>query len=272
MSDEKPKRKPKRFPGMKKQPKYGNPHKNKKKYGPFSKEMKIKPGLSVYQKRTMKEFMEVRPGETLDQWRRRTAKRRVLTDEELKDRSHTHPLKIRKRSRERNAIENKNKYLVVRSVEREFDFMRYYGIVCNYYAIKHSIRKEDIEVGLYFFSNIPFTRGRFENALVLMTGNNQAKLARFINEGLIEEVLHKTISPFTKKEKYSKSNYFRLTKPFVRILTEMYRVLGKMNGIVTYKQPISGLPEEVKKIIMEMNEEIQDIMTSRKPQQSIKNQ
>lgn len=270
MEDEKPKKNTKRYPGMKKQPKFKKTGPKKKTYGPFSKEMKIKPGMSDYQKRTMKKFLEVKPGETLEQWRRRTAIRRVKDEAEISELSHKHPLKVLMRSRERNSIETKNRYFIVQPVEREFDFMRYYGIVCNYYAIKHNIRKEDLEVGFYFYTNIPFTRTRFENALVLMTGNNQGKLARFLREELIEEVKHKVINPRTKKVKYEKTDLFRLTKHFVDKLTYMYRTLGKMNGINLKRNPAASLPPELKQIIQDMNEEVQDILTGRKPQEPIK--
>ena len=51
------------FSGMKKKVKRG-PAKKKKRYGPFSKCMKVKPGMSAYQKKTMVKFMQVRDGET----------------------------------------------------------------------------------------------------------------------------------------------------------------------------------------------------------------
>lgn len=270
MADEKPKRKPKLYPGMKKQPKFGRKP-VKKTYGPFSKAMKIKPGMSDYQKRTMKKFMEVKPGETIEQWKKRTERRRVKDIDEIKELSIMHPLRILQRSRERNVNSSKNKFIIVQNVEREFDFMRYYGIVCNYHAIKYGMRKEDIELGFYFYTNIPFTKDRFDNAAVLMTGGNNGTLNRFIKEGLLEQLTNKVVT-FRGIVKYQKTDLFRLTRPFVDRLTTIYRVLGKMNGIVTYKPPAIGLPPELKEIIMEMNEEIQDIITGRKPQDLIKPQ
>lgn len=268
MDDEKPKKKPKRFPGMKKQTKLG-PKPKKKVYGPFSKSMKIKPGMSDYQKRTMVEFMKVRPGETLAQWRLRTAYRRIKDADEINELSSSHKLRIMQRSRERNVQKNKNKYIKVQPVEREFDFMRYYGIVINYYAIKYGVRKEDLEVGFYFYSNIPFTKVRFDNALVLMTGTNQGKLNRFLKEGLIEELKHRIVNQLGNN-KYEKTDLFRLTKSFVDRLTYIYRTLGKMNGIQLAQPIFTGLSPEIKQIIADMNDEVQDILTGRKPQDLIK--
>lgn len=269
MDEKKPKkRKPKLYPGMKKQPRFG-PKPKKKVYGPFSLSMKIKPGMSDHQKRTMIKFMEVRPGETLEQWRRRTATRRVKDIDEIDELSRTHKLKVLQRSRERNAIASKNKYIKVQPVEREFDFMRYYGIVINFYAIKYGIRKEDLEVGFYFYSNIPFTKDRFDNALVLMTGSNKQKLYRFIKEGLVQEVTQLITTPRGLR-KYEKTDMFKLTKDFVSRLTFIYRTLGKMNAIVLSQPTLTGLAPEVKQIIADMNDEIQDIQTGRKPQDLIK--
>jgi len=255
----------KRFPGMKKQPVMGRPKEPKKKYGPFSLAGKIKPGMSDYQKRTMVEFMKVREGETIAQWEKRTSRRRVKEVDEVKELALMHPLRVLQRSRERNVIASKNKFIVVQPVVREFDFMRYYGIVINYYSIKHGIRKEDLEVGFYFYSNIPFTRERFENAMVLMTGNKNGKLNRFLKDGMLEEII-KVKKTHNAPDKETRTYLYRLTKSYVNILTNIYRRLGKMNTLRLTQPIFTPLTAEEKQIIMDMNDEIQDIQTGRKPQ------
>lgn len=255
----------KRFPGMKKQPVMGRPKEPKKKYGPFSLAGKIKPGMSDYQKRTMVEFMKVREGETIAQWEKRTSRRRVKEVDEVKELSLTHPLRVLQRSRERNVIASKNKFIVVQPVVREFDFMRYYGIVINYYSIKHGIRKEDLEVGFYFYSNIPFTKDRFENAMVLMTGNKNGKLNRFLKDGMLEEII-KVKKTLNAPDKETRTYLYRLTKSYVNVLTNIYRMLGKMNTLRLTQPVFTPLTAEEKQIIMDMNDEVQDIQTGRKPQ------
>lgn len=270
MEEKNPNGKKRNYSGMKKKPKLGRPKEPKKKYGPFSVNAKIKPGMSTYQKRTMNEFMKVREGETLEQWKRRTEKRRVKEIDEIKELALMNPLRVLQRNRERNAIASKNKFIVVQPVEREFDFMRYYGIVINYYAIKYGISKENLEVGFYFYTNIPFTRDRFNNALILMTGSNTGKLAKFIKEGLLEEII-KTKKQFNAPDKYEKTYLYRLTKQFVFKLNCIYRTLGKMNGIrMDQNSILTPLPPEAKQMISDMNDEIQDILTGRKPQDLIK--
>ena len=260
----------KRFPGMKKQTKLGRPKEPKKKYGPFSLQGKIKPGMSEYQKRTMVEFMKVRDGETKEQWEKRTVRRRVKEVDEIKELSLMHPLRILQRSRERNVIASKNKFIVVQPVEREFDFMRYYGIVINYYSIKFGLRKEDLEIGFYFYSNIPFTRERFENTAVLITGRRNGKLNQFIKEGMLEEII-KVKKTLNGKDREVKTSLYRLNKYFVHVLTNIYRTLGKMNTIRMAQPVFTPLSEAERKIIKDMNDEIQDIQLGRKPQSKMEN-
>jgi hypothetical protein len=92
---------------------------------------------------------------------------------------------------------------------------------------------------------------------------------RFVRDGLGEEVLHKIVNPNTRKLKYKKTELFRLNNDFVKMLTQIYKTLGKMNGIRIAQPTLTGLPQ-VKQIITDMNDEIQDIQTGRKPQILIK--
>jgi hypothetical protein len=98
-----------------------------------------------------------------------------------------------------------------------------YGIVCNFYAIKHGIRKEDLEID-FTSTNIPFTKDRFDNAAILMTGNNLGKMYRFVKEVCVRKFC-KIVNPHTRKLKYEKTQLFRLTNEFVKILNNMYRTL-----------------------------------------------
>jgi predicted transcriptional regulator len=257
------------FSGMKKKVKKGRPKSPKKKYGDMSRYGKIKPGCSDYQKKTMESFMKVREGETKEQWQKRTRHRRVMEIDEIEEMRQYHPLRILKRQRDRISVKNKNKYIVVQPMVREFDFMRFYGIVINFYATKYGIRKHDLELGFYFYDNIPFTRNRIENACVLTTGTSANKVSNLIKEGLIEEVVH-TVKTYGAEDKYERTGLFRLTKVFVDRLTYIYRTLGKMNGIRLAQPTLTMLNPEIKKLIQEMNQEIMDIQMGNKPQDLIK--
>ena len=259
----------KMFPGMKKQPAVGRPKGYRKKYEPLTYKGKLKFSLSDYQKRTNSEFMKVREGETIEQWKKRTVHRRVRDVDEIKELALMNPLRVNLRSRERNAEQIRNKFIIVQPIEREFDFMRYYGIVINYYSIKYGIKVEDMQLGFYFFTNIPFTKDRFENAAVLHLGTMRKKLTEFLSKGYIEEVLNNQ-RHYGKENTHDKTHLFKLTKDFSKRLTFIYRTLGRMNGIRINQTTLTGLDPEVKQIIMDMNDEIQEIQTGRKPQDKIK--
>lgn len=259
----------KKWKGMKKQPKFGKPKQKRKPYGPFPIKSKIKPGMSEYQKQTMNKFMAVRDGETIEQWKKRTRTRRVKEIDEIEELAIRHPLRVIQRKRAKQSIVTKNKYIKVQPVQREFDFMRYYGIVINYFSIKYGIRKEDLEVGFYFYTNIPFIKDRFDNAMVLMTGTNSGKLNRWLKDGLLEEIIHNK-KQFNRPDKPERTFLYKLTNVFVDKLTNIYRVLGKMEGIRINRQSILlPLSPEEKQMIQFMNDEIMDIQTGRKPQELI---
>lgn len=262
MGEEKPK--PKRFSGMKKKP-YANPHNKKKKshYKPLTFRNRTRGGLSDLQKERLAEFLKVREGETVDEWKKRTKFNRIIDIDDVEGMRFTKRLRVTVVQKQVRDIENKNRYLRVRLMEREFDFMRYYGIVINYYSIKYGIRVEDFQLGFYFYSGVPFTKNRFDNAAVLHLGTSRLKLKQFIDKGFVEEM---TTTKLRYKESsiVEKTSMYRLTANFIDKLTYIYRTLGKMN-IIRMNQPvITALSPEEKQIIMDMNDEIMDIHTGRK--------
>lgn len=259
----------KRFPGMKHIVRSGPKKGAKKKvFQPVTYQGRLKYGLSDFQKRTNAEFMKVREGETIDQWKKRTRCRRVKEVDEIKELALMNPLRVMLRSRERNTVESRNKFILVQPVVREFEFMKYYGIVINYYSIKYGIRVEDMQLGFYFYTNIPFTKDRFENAAVLHLGTSKGKLNYFINNGYLEEVFNLQ-KHYNKEDTKEKTYLYKLTKEFVKQLTNIYRTLGKMNKIRLTQPIFTGLSGEIKELIMEMNAEIQEIQTGGKPQEKL---
>jgi hypothetical protein len=258
-----------RYPGMKSKGKGpGQPKKKPVKYSdlkPF--EGKPKANLTQRQLNTFNEFIKVKEGETQEQWEKRTRRRRLITEKEITQLSKTHKLQIHLSKRAKSAAEIRNNVLRIRPVVRDFDFMKYYGIVINFYSIKYGIRKDDLEVGFYFYEGIPFTRERFDNACILNSGVMLGKFMRFKKSNYIAEII-KTDKRLDKPDKKSKTGLFQLSKAFANKLTYIYRVLGKMNGIRMYHQKeITPLNEELREIIYEMNLEIMEIQTGKKPQE-----
>lgn len=257
-----------RYPGMKKKGKSSGPVKKPPvKYRdlkPF--EGKPKANLTQGQLKSFNEFIKVKEGETQEQWEKRTRSRRVITEKEITQLSSTHKLQIRAVKKSKKAVEYQNSVLSVRPIIRDFDFMKYYGIVVNFYSIKYGIRKDDIEVGFYFYDGVPFTRDRFENACILNSGVMTGKFLRFKKNKYITEKI-KTDKRFNLPDKKTNTGLYSLDKNFAVKLTYIYKVLGKMNGIRLYGQTaITPLNEELRQMIYDMNLEIMEIQTGQKPQ------
>ena len=73
------------------------------------------------------------------------------------------------------------------------------------------------------------------------------------------------------KDREVKTSLYRLNKYFVHVLTNIYRTLGKMNTIRMAQPVFTPLSEAERKIIKDMNDEIQDIQLGRKPQSKMEN-
>ena len=256
----------KKFPGMKKKVYKGSAKVAPVKYRdliPF--EGKPKANLTQFQLKKFNERLKLRDGETREQWEKRTARWRVQSEEEIKRLPATNKLSVVMRRTQKKSIESQNKYLIAKRIPREFDFMKYYATVANFYSIKYGLRKDDMEVGFFFFDNIPFTRERFENACVLGTGTASGKFSRFLKSGYILPVMHRTLKlgqPYKSKA----TDLYHFNKGFINKLTMIYRVLGKMNTIRMYhEKTITPLNDELREMIYEMNMEILEIQKGKKP-------
>ena len=258
-----------KYPGMKKKFKLSGPDKKPPvKYSdlkPF--EGKPKANLSQNQLKTFNERIKVREGETIEQWKKRTRSLRVIEEDEIPELPKNHELRIKYRKRAKSNVECRNKVLTIMPAIRDFDFMKYYGIVINFYTIKYGIRKDDLEVGFYFYDGVPFTRERFENTCILNSGSMTGKFVRFKKNKYIEEVI-KTEKRYNLTDKKTNTGLYKLNKSFSNKLTYIYKVLGKMNGIRLYNQKaIAPLNDELRQIFYEMNLEIMEIQTGKKPQE-----
>jgi hypothetical protein len=108
------------FSGMK-EPHRGDTRKN----GPSLKAWKLNLECLITKKKTMFKFLQVREGETQNSGERTVT--RSKGNRWNKELAIMHPLRIKQRKRE-SAISTKNKYIIVQPTERDFDFMRYYGM------------------------------------------------------------------------------------------------------------------------------------------------
>jgi len=264
MEGDKPKKR--RLSGMKKNP-YAKKKKQKRTYKAKVYKGRIIMGVNQTQRERLNEFLKVREGETLEQWKKRTTMNRVSDVDEAEELRLTKKLLVYHHKKDKAKYEQDNKYIRVQKIPIYFDFMRYYGVVVNYFSVKYGVRIEDYQMGFYFYSNIPFTRERFEHDAVLHFGTKRGKMSHFISNGYLEEII-KRVKRYKEEDEYERTSLYRLTSTFTRKLTEIYGVLGKMNTIRTDQHPFINLSPEIQQILTDLNDEITDIQTGRKPQSS----
>lgn len=265
--EEKPKKKFS-FPGMKKKPKFGQPRKPPMKYRdlkPF--DGKPKPGLSQHQLKTFDKFMARKPGETKEQWDKRTRSRRVIREDEIDTLPKNSRLRVQKIKKIQKEIEYKNRCVVSTTVDKDFDFLKYYGIIMRFFSIKYDIKKVDLEVGFYFYENLPFTKERFENICVMVTGCSTGKFNYFRRMGYVKEIVKQQKT--RTKTVDLKTNLFKLSRGFVHQITEVYSILGRMKELRMGQKTVTPYAQELRDVLFEMNEEIMDIQLGRKNSESI---
>ncbi len=257
------------YPGMKKKPKFGPDKDKPKKYRdmlPF--EGRPRPNLTPWQITTFNSFIKPKSGETEEEWKKRTRCRRILSDEEIEASSANNKFRIRKKKATKHALELANKIHDDQSEIRDFEFMKYYGIVINFYAIKYGIRKDDLELGFYFYENTPFLREKFENACVLSSGYISGKFKRFLDNGYLVPMFK--IDKTLKRQTRNKTGLYKLSKNFARQLTIIYKVLAKVNPLRVHRQKeMNMLDDDVKQLFIDMNQEMMEIKMGKKPQEKL---
>lgn len=267
-----------KYRGMKIKPKVGYPvgkyktnHWAKGKIDKGDFEGKVRKNLSVLQKRNLAEFLKVREGETKEQWEKRTRRRRIIPESEMSRLCNKNPIKINFRKRKKKLRGYLNKLIVMDILETEYDYLRFYGIVLNYYSILHHLPKHYFEIGLYFNNNMPFDRERFENVVILNTGNCESDFNCFLRHKLIVNVF-RTEKNIKGNLKHFKTGLYRLSPAFIIVLKSMYRTLARLKPLATLnKSFLTPLPKETVQIIHEMNDEINAILKREKEPILIKN-
>lgn len=252
----------KMFPGMKKVPLgYVIATKNRKTT------IKVKSATRI------QKLKKVRKGESLQAWERRVRAYNIVTEEEiarkLNAKKYVYKAEIRDKDYQRRCRNQKNKVVKVYFNDKQYDFLKYYSIVINFYARKHAIKITDLEIAFAFYNNKIINIDRFNNMCIMSYGNPSATWKRFKKEGYIIEVTNKL--QFEKREdKEVKTGVYKLSLSMTKIITCIYEVLAKLNTIK--KRQYEGMySKEVEVELIKMNEDIQDYLSMIKPQDIIKN-
>lgn len=155
------------------------------------------------------------------------------------------------------AVDNKKKYRPMKRkyqkrtidrktilVDREFDILKYYGIVKRYFAIVNGLTFDEIEMMMYFYSEPIFTKKEFDIYCKACMGRGK-QLHRFLELGLVEAM------PGNDKIKTSTKKLYRLTKKANLKVSDIYKKLLMINefedrhfeGVAKHYE--SGLKNEI---------------------------
>lgn len=107
-------------------------------------------------------------------------------------------------------------------VDREFDLLKYYGIVKRYFAIVNGLTFDEIEMMLYFHSEPIFTKKEFDIYCKACLGTKK-QLHRFLELGLVEAM------PGNDKIKVNTKKLYRLTKKANIKVSDIYKKLLMIN-------------------------------------------
>ncbi len=216
------------------------------------------------------EMKKVRPNETIATWERRVRKYNIATEEEIQRKLDAKKYKyitvVRSKEVLRKFHKTKNQTIRVEFYEKEHDFLKYYGIILNYYSVKYGIRKTDLEISFSFYNKIVDV-DRFNNICVLNNGNSNGILARFKKNGYLTELLNHQV--FEKKEsKTVATNTYKLSLSMTKLITNIYEKIAKLNTLKKHQYKGMFTPE-CEKEILEMNAEINDYLTRNKLQENV---
>ena len=231
--------------------------------------VKPKPGMSQYQLKNFNKFMQVREGETHEQWQKRTRRYRIVEEEEAKGLGPQNKHKMYFRKKEKKRRLKNNIWHRDQSKLRDHTWLKYYGIVLNFFAIKHNIRKDFIELFMYFYENDPFTRAKLENAAVLICGSSKDVFKTLTHLGHVYPIIKYEVN--SKNEEVPvELGLYKLNNPTIKMITLIYKILAKERAVSLHPQPaLSILSKDEKAIFMEMNQEINEIITGKKPTEEI---
>ena len=103
------------------------------------------------------QMKKVRPYESIEAWGRRVRKYNLVSEAEIQKKinsnKYVYKAQVRTKEDQRKYRKQKNRTIKVNFNEKEHDFLKYYGIILNYYSLKYGIRKVDLEVCFAFYNN-----------------------------------------------------------------------------------------------------------------------
>lgn len=227
--------------------------------------------ISKKQAKQRIERKKVRPHESIEAWGNRMRKYNLVSEAEIQkkinSKKNIYKAEVRTKEDQRKYRKQKNRTIKVIFNEKEHNFLKYYGIILNYYSLKYGIRKVDLEICFAFYNNKIIYVDRFNNICILNNGNSTGMLSRFKKNGYISELINKQEFE-TKYSREVKTNVYKLSLSMTKLITNFYEKVTKLNTL--NKHQYKGMySAECEKEIMAMNDEINDYLELNKRQINI---
>lgn len=227
--------------------------------------------LSNQQKERNARMRKVKEGESLKAWENRVRGKKLLSEEQIERFLKTKKVSIwsRKENKVKRAkqIKEANR-LEVEVFERHFNFMKYSGVVINFYTTKFGISRLDLEVLFLLNDNAVFNVDRFNNACILIANTSNGYFKRFKAEGYITPIQGYRTDAKGIKTEYT-TNLFKVSRKCNRLISDIYVYLAKLNKFKTKQPELKLCPKETLVFLEEMNREIEAYLVGDKKQQSI---
>ena len=214
---------------------------------------------NTYQSETMEEFLKVRQGETLEQWKKRTERRRLVG--QVKD-SKISIAKNGKMEIKKDVLTGMDKEIQIKILarfrERPFDYLKNYAYIMRWASTRYNVFKDDIEILFVLYDEGPFTRSEFDRICIRL-GTVRGVFSRFIKKGYISQY-----SLVTKDNEVKQFDYYQLTSEVLRMLKATYEAISKVNKMTLtirssaeYKR--NAPPKALEEYLTQLNNEVDQV-------------
>lgn len=212
------------------------------------------------------ESLKIRPGETKEQWDKRTIKKRRYglnyKDNQIKVASNG-KLYLNKRFKKHERM--KALSIWIRIYERPFDFMKAYPVIMRWANAKYGVAQNDFELGYYFYEGTPFTKLEFESVCTML-GSVRFVFSRFVKKGYIQN-----ITIVTSKGVEKQTEYYQLSTSFNRAIKQIYGMITKTAKVnFNEKGYVEKMSDLLRMEIDKMNDEVVEILKGNQKQETIK--
>jgi hypothetical protein len=121
----------------------------------------------------------------------------------------------------------KKKNVKIITANREFDFMKFYGIVKRWASVQYNLTIDEIEMLMYFYSEPLFTKKEFDIYNTAMLHKNKS-IKRFIDMELVDEM------PGNSSIKVAGNRLYRLSMKANRRMASIYKKLTLQEEMSEY--------------------------------------